>query len=85
MEQLCNALGPRSRPFVAVVSNNVRRVYASGGSHWRDVSSQPVGMGDFTVEADKAALGPVIKGLVEKRKQQAKDEGTSPSSAFCTA
>lgn len=75
MEQLCNALGPRSRPFVAVVSNNVRRVYASGGSHWRDVSSQPVGMGDFTVEADKAALGPVIKGLVEKRKQQAKDEG----------
>ena len=39
--------------------------------HWRDTMSQPVGTGEFTVEADRLALGPVIRDLVAKRKEQA--------------
>ena len=76
MEQLANFLSPTTKPLIIAESTSSVINYGPGGHQgyigWMHM---PVGRGAFTVEADKAALGPVIAKLVSRRKAQALREG----------
>ena len=74
MENLANSLSPKQKTFI--VARGPYNIYAYGpmgvvGRFWH---SEVVGHGTFTVEADKAALGPAILKLIEARKAQADRE-----------
>ena len=68
MENLANSLSPALKTFI--VAQSPTNIYAYGpmgivGRFW---FWEVVGHGVFTVEADKAALGPAILALIETRK-----------------
>jgi hypothetical protein len=49
MEQLCNALSPKSKPIIVVRTRQLRSALPPGGQHFRDWLCCPVGLGGFTV------------------------------------
>ena len=76
MENFANALSSTIKPQIIAESTSSIINYGPfghqgyGGWQWL-----PVGRGQFTCEADKAHLGPVIANLIEKRKAHALQEG----------
>ena len=75
MENLANSLSPALKTFI--VAQSPTNIYAYGpmgivGRFW---FWEVVGHGVFTVEADKAALGPAILALIETRKAKAERDG----------
>ena len=80
LEQLANALSPVSqagRERLIICAQSPSSVFSFGPSGLvsREWLAVPVGLGDFTVDADRVALGPVIRRLVERRKASALAEG----------
>lgn len=72
MEQLANALSPTVKPLIIAEStSSVINYGPMGHQGYAGWAYMPVGRGAFTVDADKASLGPVIARLVERRKAQA--------------
>lgn len=71
MENLANSLSPKKKTFI--VAQSPTNVYAYGpsgivGRYW---FQETVGRGNFTVDADKLALGPSVLALIQARQQQA--------------
>jgi hypothetical protein len=68
MEQLCNALSPKSKPIIVVRTRLLRSALLPGGQHFRDWLCCPVGLGGFTVPDDRRKLGPTICELLRASK-----------------
>ena len=70
MEQLANGLSPRQKSMI--VAQSPTNVFSHGpsGIAFRSWNTEPVGKGAFTVESDKAKLGPAILQLINARKAQ---------------
>ncbi|GMH79797.1 hypothetical protein TrST_g3477 [Triparma strigata] len=71
MELLANALSPAQKPIIVAQSSTVLELHAPSGPTEQSFLLYPVGHGNFTVDADKQALGPVIAGLIATRKAYA--------------
>ena len=77
LEQLANAMSIQSKPKPVLVAQSVSDVRSHGpcGFISRDWFAKPVGTGRFTVDADRATLGPLVKALILARKQAALNQG----------
>ena len=67
MEQVANALSPVNKPVICATSVSSVKNFGPAEVCSRFWFSEVVGKGNFTVEADKFALRPVINGLIERR------------------
>ena len=67
VEQISNALSLRSKPLIVIQSSSDIRTYGPGGHPGREWINRPVGVGQFTVDADRAKLGSVIQGMIEAK------------------
>ena len=76
MELLCNLLSPEAKPLIVLQSPSDVRSHGPAGLFGRNWIISPVGRGEFTVEADRAALGPVIERLIDERMAAKRAEGT---------
>ena len=65
----------QSRQIVLQSPSDVRS-HGSAGLFGRNWIISPVGRGEFTVEADRVALGPVIERLIDERMAAKRAEGT---------
>jgi ankyrin repeat protein len=75
MENLANSLSPVKKTFI--VAQSATNVFAYGpsgivGRYW---FQETVGRGNFTVDADKLALGPTVLQLIRTRQEHALREG----------
>lgn len=75
MENLANSLSPRQKTFIVAESPTNVLSYGPNGIVGRFWFQEVVGRGDFSVDADRALLGPSIEALIEGRKAQALSEG----------
>ncbi len=76
MEMTGNALSPTTKPIIVATSPTSIVTFPPGGTIGREwLVSARVGHGTFTVDAHKAALGPVLCSLIEARKRLALSEG----------
>ena len=72
MELTSNALSPSAKPVILACSPSRIVTLPPGGAFGRDfLCVARVGHGDFTVEADKAKLGPMLRDLIIARKRLA--------------
>jgi hypothetical protein len=76
MELLCNLLSPTAKPLILIQSPTDVRSHGPAGLFGRNWIISPVGRGEFTVEADRVALGPVIERLIDERMAAKRAEGT---------
>ena len=76
MELLCNLLSPEAKPLIVLQSPTDVRSHGPAGLFGRNWIISPVGRGEFTVEADRVALGPVIERLIDERTAAKRAEGT---------
>ena len=76
LEQLSNALGPSPKQIILVQSRSDICTYGARGITNYEWQHWPVGEGSFTVEADRAALGPVVARLIDERMAARRAEGT---------
>jgi ankyrin repeat protein len=76
MELLCNLLSPDAKPLIVLQSPTDVRSHGPAGLFGRNWIISPVGRGEFTVEADRVALGPVIERLIDERMAAKRAEGT---------
>lgn len=80
VECLANGLAPQktvmSRQLILVQSPSSIQTYGSPGITASDWMTHPIGLGDFTVEADRATLGPVVLQMIEERAEASRAEGT---------
>ena len=76
MELLCNLLSPMAKPLIVLQSPSDVRSHGPAGLFGRNWIISPVGRGEFTVEADRVALGPVIERLIDERMAAKRAEGT---------
>ncbi|CAH0365282.1 unnamed protein product, partial [Pelagomonas calceolata] len=76
MELLCNLLSPEAKPLIVLQSPTDVRSHGPAGLFGRNWIISPVGRGEFTVEADRVALGPVIERLIDERMAAKRAEGT---------
>ena len=76
VELLCNALAPQARPLIVVQSDDDVCTHAPAGILNRACFSSTFGLGAFTVEADRAALGPVVARLIDARMAAKHADGT---------
>ena len=76
MELLCNLLSPQAKPLIVIQSSSDVRSHGPAGLFGRNWIISPVGRGEFTVEADRVALGPVIERLIDERMAAKRAEGT---------
>jgi ankyrin repeat protein len=76
MELLCNLLSPMAKPLIVLQSPSDVRSHGPAGLFGRNWIISPVGRGEFTVEADRVALGPVIERLIDERMAAKRQEGT---------
>lgn len=67
VEQLANALSPRVKPLIVASSDVAIHTYGPGGMLTRSWLYNPVGLANFTVDADRTPLGPTIASLIEAR------------------
>ena len=67
MEQLANALGSKPKPLIVAQSISSLQSYGPGGVQGSSWLHSVVGLGNFTVDADRVALGPVIDRLIHDR------------------
>ena len=75
LEQLANGLSPRETPLIICQSSTNVVTYGRGGMEGRSWLHAAVGLGSFTVDADRQALGPVIDELIEVSKANALASG----------
>lgn len=75
VEQLANALSPRVKPLVIAQSSTQVATYGAIGLPFNTWLESPVGLGDFTVDADREKIYPLLDSLVERRKAVALAEG----------
>ena len=75
MENLANALSPVQKTFIVAQSPTNVFAYGPSGIVGRYWFQETVGRGNFTVDADKLALGPTVLQLIRTRQQQALAEG----------
>jgi ankyrin repeat protein len=68
MEVCANALSPVSKPVVICRSEHSLSVLPQGGMIKKSALFHTVGLGKFTVEADRQVLGAVVQELVRVRK-----------------
>jgi len=76
MELLCNLLSPMAKPLILIQSPSDVRSHGPAGLFGRNWIISPVGRGEFTVETDRVALGPVIERLIDERMSAKRAEGT---------
>ena len=79
VESLCNALSPEAKPVIVMQSPSDIQTYGPVGISGREWTHYPVGTGQFSVEADRLALGPIIATLIEERMEAKRAEGTEDS------
>ena len=76
MELTGNALSPSTKPIIVATSPTAITTFPPGGTQGREwLVSARVGHGAFTVEADKASLGPLLRNLIAARKGLALSDG----------
>ena len=68
MEVCANALSPASKPVVICRSEHSLSVQPQGGMIKKSALFHTVGLGQFTVEADRQVLGAVVQELIRVRK-----------------
>ena len=76
VEALSNVLAQRSKQIILMQSRSDMVKYGARGISSGEWINSPIGMADFTVEADRYALGPVIAKLIDDRMAAKKAEGT---------
>jgi len=76
VEQISNALSLNSKPLIVIQSSSDIRTYGPGGHMGREWINRPVGLGAFSVESDREALGPVIEGMIESKMAWGRSVGT---------
>ena len=75
MEQVSNALSPKVKPVICAASASSVKNHGCAEILGRMWFNETVGKGDFAVEADRMALGPVIDGMISRRQAQAERQG----------
>ena len=75
MEQFANAMSPVSKTVIVAESPTSVQSHGPWGVGFSNWMQSPVGEGTFTVESDKAKLGPSIRKLIEARKAQCDLDG----------
>ena len=75
VEQVSNALGPTPKPVIAVQSIHSIVTYGPAGVLGHSWLHNVVGLGAFTVDADRIALGPVLDRLINARMASALESG----------
>ena len=75
MEMLANALSPKQKPLIVAQTPSVIELHAPSGPTERSFMLYPVGCGNFTVDADRAKLAPVVAALISARKAYASAQG----------
>ena len=79
LEALANRLSPTNTPYLLARSSSTIENHGSAGVNgvmfgtW--FSGMVVGKGSFSVESDRAALGPIIKAMLAERMKLALKEG----------
>lgn len=76
MEQVSNALSPRSKPVVCATSVNSIKNFGPCEILGRLWFNEVVGKGAFAVDSDRYALRDVIKGMLDRRAAQAMQQGS---------
>lgn len=76
LEQLSNALGPKPKQIILMQSRSDIIAYGAMGITGYNWLLSGVGDGQFTVEADRAALGPVVLALINERMAARRAEGS---------
>ena len=72
MELAANALSPVAKPMILACSPSRVVTLPPGGAIGREfLVAARVGTGDFTVDADKMTLGPILRNLIAARKKLA--------------
>lgn len=77
VEMLCNVLAPQARPLIVVQSRDDCCTHAPMGILNRGWFSSSFGLGAFTVDADRVALGPVVERLIDARMAAKLADGTA--------
>lgn len=75
MEQVSNALSPKNKPVICATSVTSVKNFGPCEVLGRLWFNEVVGKGAFFNEADKYALRDVIKGMIDRRKAQALQQG----------
>ena len=75
IEQVANALGPIPKPVISVQSTHSIVTHGPGGVVAHSWLQNVFGLGAFTVDADRKALGPVIDKLINSRMAFALENG----------
>ena len=75
MESVCNSLSKTCKSMIVAESPIKVQTFGPFGATGRVLGQQAVGLGKFSVETDRQALGPPLRQLIEWRKQQALAEG----------
>ena len=76
LECLANALAPRAKQIILMQSRSDIKTFAERGITGMEWLMHGIGEGAFTVEADRAALGPVVLALINERMEAKRAEGT---------
>ena len=75
-ELLCNVLSPSSKPVILIQSAGDVQTYGPAGLAGRDWITHPVGLAEFSVDADRKSLGSVIERIVDERMAARRAEDT---------
>jgi hypothetical protein len=75
LEQLANFLSPAQKPVVVCQSTTNVETYPPRGYLGCTCLRYPVGEADFTVDADRASLGPVIEAMIASKRAAALRSG----------
>ena len=76
VEALSNVLARNSKQIILVQSPSDILTYGPRGISGGEWINSPIGMADFTVDADRYALGPVLSKLIDDRMAAKRAEGT---------
>ena len=76
VEALSNVLARNSKQIILMQSRSDIVTYGAGGISGANWINSPIGVAEFTVEADRYALGPVIAKLIDDRMAAKRAEGT---------
>lgn len=88
LELLCNGLAPVPKPFIVAQSSTAVSTFSSLGLTARTWVHCPVGLADFSVDADRRILGPVMAKLIDAAVDRKIESGTEEGlrwSRFLTA
>ncbi len=85
LEMLANALSPRVKNVILMESSTSITSHGPSGLFGQQWFTSPVGAGDFTVDADRLALGGVIAAMLESRKALALEQGDLLTYSFVHA